>query len=86
MSKPRNPCLDLEGVIFPNRDVARLLRSTCRDLNEVVRVLDSQRQSDMAGQLHTLTVELRQLALIAELKSDDTPLLADECAPVAMAH
>lgn len=83
--------MNLDGIIFPNHDVARTLRSTCRDLNEVVRVLDSQRQSDMAGRLHTLTIELRQLASIAELRADDRsfagePAENSQNADIAVAH
>lgn len=78
--------LDLENMVFPNRAVARTLRATCRDLNELVRVLDSQRQSDMAGRLHALTVELRQVASIAALRADEQPLVADEREALAAAH
>ena len=61
---------DGHGVVVPDRVVASSLRESCRDLNEIVRVLDSQRQSDMAGRLHALTVELRQLAAIAKMRAD----------------
>jgi hypothetical protein len=86
-----NTRVDLEGIIFPNRDVARTLRSTCRDLAEVVRVLDAKRQSDMAGRLHTLTIELRQLASIADLRADDQSLVQGSDRPAhnagfAVAH
>lgn len=64
---------DSGAAFFSNRDLAKTLRSSCRDLDETVRVLDAKRQSDMAGRLHTLTIELRQLAAIAELRADESP-------------
>ena len=86
MSKPHTVGTNLDKLVFPNRDVGRVLRSTCRDLYEVVRVLDGNRQSDMAGCLHALVVEIRQLAAIAESRPDEMPLMADECASIAIAH
>ena len=70
--------IDSGTDFFSNRDVAKTLRSSCRDLNEVVRVLDARRQSDLAGRLHTLTIELRQLAAMAELRADESPFSGGE--------
>jgi hypothetical protein len=82
---------DSGTAFFSNRDVAKTLRSSCRDLDEVVRILDAKRQSDTAGRLHTLTIELRQLAAMAELRADESPLSGGEEASekfyaVAVAH
>ena len=81
------PC----DVNFPGNEVARALRTTCRDLNEVVRVLDLRRESDLAGRLHTLTIELRQVAAIAEMRADVRPAtgaepIEERRGAVAIAH
>ena len=63
MSKFNSPNIEaLQAPVFPNEEIARLLRSAVRDFHEAIRVLDSSRQSETAGRLHALSVELRQLA------------------------
>ena len=55
---------------YPCEEITRLLRSADRDFHEAMRMLDSIRQSEVAGRLHALSVELRELA--AETENDVT--------------
>ena len=71
---------------FPSHDVARTLRSSCRELTEVVRMFDANQQSDMAGQLHALTVEIRQLARQAESRASDVAYRESENFELASTH
>ena len=47
---------------YHREEITRLLRSADRDFHEAMRMLDSIRQSEAAGRLHALSVELRELA------------------------
>ena len=50
-----------------------------QEFNEAIRILDSGRQSETAGRLHTLSVELRQLASVTEaVEIEDAMLEAKE--------
>ena len=51
---------------FTNREIGRLLRSAARDFHEAIRILDSSRQSEAAGRLHALSVELREIAAVTD--------------------
>ncbi len=60
---------------YSNREVVRLLRSAVRDFHEAIQMLDSSRQSETAGRLHALSVELRELAADTEMTEIDGNLL-----------
>lgn len=70
MSKLNSPSIEFpKNPSFSNEEIARLLRSAVRDFHEAIRILDSSRQSETAGRLHTLSVELRQLASDTETET-----------------
>jgi hypothetical protein len=64
---------------YPREEITRLLRSADRDFHEAMRMLDSIRQSEVAGRLHALSVELRELA--AETENDVTVGGSEESVP-----
>jgi len=64
---------------YPREEITRLLRSADRDFHEAMRMLDSIRQSEAAGRLHALSVELRELA--AETENDVADDSSDESMP-----
>jgi len=76
MSKLNSPRVEtLLAPVFSNEEIARLLRSAVRDFHEAIRILDSSRQTETAGRLHALSVELRQLASDTEMSVPDDGLL-----------
>lgn len=64
---------------YPHEEISQLLRSADRDFHEAMRMLDSIRQSEVAGRLHALSVELRELA--AETENGKTVDGSDESMP-----
>jgi hypothetical protein len=61
---------------FSNCEIVRLLRSAVREFNQAIQILDSGQQSETAGRLHALSVELRELASVTETVEIDEALNA----------
>ncbi len=71
-------CLEIEAAqahIISNREIVRLLRSAVREFNQAIQILDSGQQSETAGRLHALNVELRELASATEAVEIDDALI-----------
>ena len=63
----RSPHGASESELSHSREeIARLLRSAERDFHGALRMLDANRQSEEAGRLHAMYVELRELAMRME--------------------
>ena len=60
---------------FSSREIVRLLRSAVREFNQAIQILDSGQQSETAGRLHAMSVELRELASVTEAVEIDDALL-----------
>ena len=72
MSPFNSPQIEMpQAPVFCNREIARLLRSAVRDFHQAIRILDFGRQSEVAGRLHALSVELRELAAVTEATDID---------------
>jgi len=63
---------------FTNREIGRLLRSATQDFHEAIRILDSSRQSEAAGRLHALSVELREIAAVTDTVGIDSVVVESE--------
>jgi len=63
---------------FTNREIGRLLRSASLDFHEAIRILDSSRQSEAAGRLHALSVELREIAAVTDTVGIDSAVIESE--------
>ncbi len=61
-----------------NRQIGRLLRSASRDFHEAIRILDSSRQSEAAGRLHALSVELREIEAVTDSVGIDGAAIESE--------
>ena len=61
--------------VISNREIVQLLRSAVREFNQAIQILDSGQQSETAGRLHALSVELRELASVTESVEIDDALL-----------
>ncbi len=73
MSKMNSSTNESLGIPdFSNQEIARLLRSAVRDFPEAIRIRDTGHQSETAGRLHALSVELRQLASDTETTDVDS--------------
>jgi hypothetical protein len=59
---------------FSSQEIVRLLRSAVREFNLAIQILDSGQQSETAGRLHALSVELRELASVTETVEIDDAL------------